>query len=879
MSALLEAALAYADLGWAVFPISATSKRPLTEHGHLDASTDVDQIRYWWLDACPDANIGIALAAIGLVGVDHDPRNDADGGTLEDLELRVGRYLPRDCSARTPSGGCHILMRVPEGRRARGKARIDGEVYRSVDVKWRGYILVEPSARPDGAGYEWLSFEDPPPVPDEWLDVLFHPAVADAEAPDLDLAPDWEQSSDPELAAEDAAALTAALRALGPRGEGRRTTFKAVRIIFHDFGLSVDDGWPFFTAWSEASGKPHSEQELHRQISRVARHEFRGKRGRARRSIGARARLLRAGRPSDEDDRLEPVPADEDRAREQLAEIVATAPGGEREERDTPPTPIARAHLLGASRRLSRSSDPHKIVESNQLRQIIGPIGGLKIAPEQAAALAVKYAKNVEPAQLVDVLDMHMPRPVAAAVVAAALAERNSGSREKDAGDPEDDAEADDEDRTEFTPRGGIAWMNRRYGWIEEVDRPIRIDDARFHKRDGLKDTLANRKVRGADDVPVPLFAHWMASSARASYARVGLWAPPRPTPPRALNLWRGFTVEPAGLGEPGDWSLFRCLIRDVIAASNPALDDYVVRWMAWLVQNPGLPAEAALVLRGGEGIGKGTFGNALCKLFGVHARHVTRPDHFVASKFNAHLAACSFFFADECYWAGDKAHEGALKGMITEHEMFVEPKGIDAYQVDNQLHLLLATNNRWAVPAGADSRRFVVSDVPATRRSDHDFFARLRAQLADGGLAGMLRDLLALDLGNWHPRKIVETDALRAQRERSLPPESAWTLELLRDGALPRTVLESASSARKDASVPVGWVSSEAVLDHARGRGLAKVSAERLFEALRAFGATQQRAGKNRTRGWLFPTLLEARRLWCERHFVVTWDDELDWS
>ena len=81
------------------------------------------------------------------------------------------------------------------------------------------------------------------------------------------------------------------------------------------------------------------------------------------------------------------------------------------------------------------------------------------------------------------------------------------------------------------------------------------------------------------------------------------------------FNMWRGFAIEPA----PGDWSLMRAHIRDVIAAGDAALDQYIIKWTAWTVQNPGKPAEVALVLRGKKGSGKGVFGNTLCKIFGHH--------------------------------------------------------------------------------------------------------------------------------------------------------------------------------------------------------------------------------------------------------------------
>ena len=75
MNAMLRAALAYAELGWAVFPLH--SKAPTISkanggNGHLDATTDPTTIRKWWR-AFPDANIGISCIGSGFLAIDIDP--------------------------------------------------------------------------------------------------------------------------------------------------------------------------------------------------------------------------------------------------------------------------------------------------------------------------------------------------------------------------------------------------------------------------------------------------------------------------------------------------------------------------------------------------------------------------------------------------------------------------------------------------------------------------------------------------------------------------------------------------------------------------------------------------------------------------------------
>jgi hypothetical protein len=68
--------------------------------------------------------------------------------------------------------------------------------------------------------------------------------------------------------------------------------------------------------------------------------------------------------------------------------------------------------------------------------------------------------------------------------------------------------------------------------------------------------------------------------------------------------------------------------------------------------------------LRGKKGAGKGTLGNWMVRLLGQHGVHVSQGTH-LTGKFNAHLRDAIFVFADEAFFAGDKANEGALTRII----------------------------------------------------------------------------------------------------------------------------------------------------------------------------------------------------------------------
>src|SRR5215510_12659344 len=67
---VLAAAIRYAKAGWAVIPLQPRGKAPLTEHGVLDATTNIETIRRWWR-RWPHANLGLAIP-FGFLVVDID---------------------------------------------------------------------------------------------------------------------------------------------------------------------------------------------------------------------------------------------------------------------------------------------------------------------------------------------------------------------------------------------------------------------------------------------------------------------------------------------------------------------------------------------------------------------------------------------------------------------------------------------------------------------------------------------------------------------------------------------------------------------------------------------------------------------------------------
>jgi P4 family phage/plasmid primase-like protien len=162
---MLDAALAYAARGWAVFPLQPQGKDPLDgSRGFKDATTDAAKIRKWW-GRFPDMNIGMATGAAsgGVVAVDVDENDEKGKHGMDTLTAWEGERgaLPETPMSITGSGGYHILLHVD------GPCPCSTNGDKDVDIRGDGgYIVLPPSVHPTGNRYEWELDPDEVPVAD-----------------------------------------------------------------------------------------------------------------------------------------------------------------------------------------------------------------------------------------------------------------------------------------------------------------------------------------------------------------------------------------------------------------------------------------------------------------------------------------------------------------------------------------------------------------------------------------------------------------------------------------------------------------------------------------------------------------------------------------
>ncbi|MGB9507177.1 MAG: DUF5906 domain-containing protein [Candidatus Acidiferrum sp.] len=416
-----------------------------------------------------------------------------------------------------------------------------------------------------------------------------------------------------------------------------------------------------------------------------------------------------------------------------------------------------------------------------------------------------------------------------------------------------------------------------RVAWLEPEAHPdlagrIKLEHSSYNE---FKNALIKETVCiGPDENGVmrylPKATWWLMHNRGRIYWKV-VFMPEREVQPNEFNLWTGFSVE----AKEGDCSKYLWHIKHIICNGDEEHYAYTIRWMARAVQKPWERAHVALVWRGPKGPGKNLALDGFGELFGSHYLVITNAEHFVG-RFNSHLRAKCIIGCNEAFFAGDKRHEGVLKGLITDPQMPIEAKFVDLQADVNLSHVILLSNLTWVIPTDEDERRFFMVDVSDSKIGDFKYFQAIRDELDHGGKGALLYHLKHVDISQFNPRLVPHhTKALRSQMSESLTGMDAAWFECLVSGEIPGHWEENgtvwmrgseftawaAKKKRQWEGITTTKVSNVLGRDtRLKSRGMGFVKEQRMI------------AGSN-TRVWLIPDLQEARKRWNERRFEHDWD------
>lgn len=245
-------------------------------------------------------------------------------------------------------------------------------------------------------------------------------------------------------------------------------------------------------------------------------------------------------------------------------------------------------------------------------------------------------------------------------------------------------------------------------------------------------------------------FKAWRCSSSADEFAGV-IYHPDGPARyQERFNLWNGWGAAPL----PGDkHQRFLDLLREGFCAGNATYYDYVLNWLAHLLQKPQERPGTAIAIVSGQGAGKGTLIEILTAMIGEKNCSGDISNKDLGGNFNSKIANRLLINLNEATFSGNHEQVEFMKKLITDPTFRVEYKGLEAFDAPNFSRLIVTTNNSNWGRLAIDDRRYLVLEPKEGYPGDREFFTALRREMfEEGGVAHLAHFLRQRNIADWVP-------------------------------------------------------------------------------------------------------------------------------
>ena len=221
----------------------------------------------------------------------------------------------------------------------------------------------------------------------------------------------------------------------------------------------------------------------------------------------------------------------------------------------------------------------------------------------------------------------------------------------------------------------------------------------------------------------------WLKDNTKKCYRNV-VFIPKKLSPVLAeshFNLFKGYRVE--SLPVCKDYELIQPVLDhlyNIISNGRKEVYDFVLQWLAQIMQNPCVKTQVFIILKSEPGSGKNIILDMIGKkIIGEYAVDTAAPERVFFGTFNSLLSNKVLIVCNEA-GNGMMPVIDRIKDVVTSPTINIEKKGIDPIVVDNHINAIATTNNRAPIPISPDDRRMVLLDVSMARKGDELYFNKL---------------------------------------------------------------------------------------------------------------------------------------------------------
>ena len=407
--------------------------------------------------------------------------------------------------------------------------------------------------------------------------------------------------------------------------------------------------------------------------------------------------------------------------------------------------------------------------------------------------------------------------------------------------------------------------LNEEVTYVRDPGLILRLDTMqRMSPRAFTDHAYATRKIvvrhdseKGTKLEEKSAAKEWLKWPNRGEVRRL-TYAPgePRVLPNGEFNMWSGWGCTPA----KGDVSLWKKLL-DHLFGEEKESRQWFERWLAYPLQYPGIKMYTSALLWGlVNGTGKSFIGYSMFKIYGANSAEIT--NRHLDGSHNEWAENKQFIMGDEIL-SGDKREKAdAMKNMITQQQLRLNPKYIPSYVVPDRINYYFTSNHPDSFLLANEDRRNFIHEVIAPilpgefYKAYEDWIGA--PEVTGPGAAALFYHLLHLDLGDFNPRGAALMNASKADMIANGRTDLGDWVNTLKQS--PNDVLAYNNERGERKPVPFALWSSEELLNLYDPEKRSRVTANGMTREMRRAGFRQVCHGQT------IPTAWGNRRLWAIR-------------
>jgi hypothetical protein len=235
---------------------------------------------------------------------------------------------------------------------------------------------------------------------------------------------------------------------------------------------------------------------------------------------------------------------------------------------------------------------------------------------------------------------------------------------------------------------------------------------------------------------------NWFKDPHMKCYDYIGVYPPPVQAPKNVLNIWTGYRMDRLDIegDHPTAIDLFKRHML-ILCDHDQVVCDYLIMWVAQLIQFPGVKSITPTLRSEQEGAGKGSLWRLLSNMLGADkVVQSVNPERDVFGEFNSLMSTRILICFDELSKAALKKSEGPLKSLITEGKLIINGKGREPVVIDSYHRIISFSNCEDPIKTSESDRRNLIincsNELVEKTNENLEYFAKFNNELIENDCA-----------------------------------------------------------------------------------------------------------------------------------------------